>query len=436
MTTESNILKDKFIKQFEIFAKESNQDNFLYHTRQQAIRQFDKLGFPTTKHEEWKYTNLSALQKQDFAFSQPSSLLQKDLDSLLFKDVDANVLVFMNGFFKPEFSKIISPENQIIIKNLKDALIQNADTIENYFGKMADLENDAFTALNVAFASEGVFVHIPANRIVEIPIIIHWINDTKEQNIASQIRNMFVIGENSQVNLIEKFDTVGDKSSFSNAFTEIFVHESAIVSHCKIQNENTKAYQINTTQVHQQRKSIYTNDTISLNGALIRNNLNLYLDGEFIEGNMNGLYMLTGDTLVDNHTIADHKQPNSVSNEYYKGIMAGNANGIFNGKIYVRPDAQKTNAYQQNRNVLLSDTASVNTKPQLEIWADDVKCSHGATTGSLDQTALFYLRSRGIPTQEAKALLIQAFANEIVEKIKFDFVRAYLLQQIEMRLMK
>jgi Fe-S cluster assembly protein SufD len=242
------------------------------------------------------------------------------------------------------------------------------------------------------------------------------------------------LGDNCQVTLLEKHITLGKEANLTNQVIEISVGENAHVKHYQTQILSEQSYLINTTQVQQVRNSVYSHLHVSLQGAVIRNNLNIRLDGQNIESNMYGLYMPAGKTVVDNHSIADHLHPNSVSNELYKGILDDHSTGVFNGKIYVREGAMKTNAYQQNRNLLLKDTASVNTKPQLEIWNDDVKCSHGATTGSLDKNALFYLRARGVGEAEAKALLIYAFANEILEKIELASLRDYLQKAIQQKM--
>ncbi|NJL13882.1 MAG: Fe-S cluster assembly protein SufD [Microscillaceae bacterium] len=263
---------------------------------------------------------------------------------------------------------------------------------------------------------------------------MHQITDSRSHNTFAQPRMLWVFEEGSRAVLLDQCQTLGENASWNNAVSEIYVGPKAHIQHYKIQNDQPQAHLTQTTEVHQKGQSIYENITISLNGGLVRNNLHIALEGEYIESNMFGLFMLTGQTLVDNHSIADHRQPNSVSNELYKGILDERSTGVFNGKIYVRPQAQKTNAYQQNRTILLKDTASINTKPQLEIWADDVKCSHGATTGNLDESSLFYLRARGVPEAQARALLIRAFGNEIVEKIKLPSLRQYLEQEIDARL--
>ncbi|MCU0444027.1 MAG: Fe-S cluster assembly protein SufD [Microscillaceae bacterium] len=424
------------LAQFQDFEQGLNgkSQSAWHQIRRQAIQNFQQLGIPSTKHEEWKYTNLSKVFKQDYTFNSQSNLQKSDIEPLMLTGFEANVLVVVNGRFRADLSEIISPSNQLIIKTLAEVYESDHTLIEQYFAKHLNLKNEAFTALNTAFADSGLFIQVPHNQVVSHPVMIYYLNDSRTQSVAVQPRNLFVFGRSSQATIIEKYDTLGDFAGLTNLVGEVFVYENAHINHYRLQNERENAYQINTTQVQQNRDSHYNNITISLQGGLIRNNLNISLAGENIESHMLGLYMLDGKSHVDNHTIADHQQPNSMSNELYKGILADNSSGVFNGKIFVRKDAQKTNAYQQNRNVLLSDSASVNTKPQLEIWADDVKCSHGATTGSLDETAMFYLRARGIPPKEARALLVHAFAYEILEKIHIEALRAYLDEVVLTRL--
>lgn len=426
-------LKAKYLEHFASYEQGLNgaKQSTMHQKRRAALARFEALGFPSIKHEEWKYTNLKQLLSQDYHLDQTSELNVSDLEGILYQQVEANHLVFVNGRLQTELSQVKSPN--LKVQTFEAAIAEKSPLLDNYFAEIADSENDSLTALNTAFARYGSVIEVADNQVVDLPVLCYFITNGGEEQIAVQPRNLWLIGKNSQVSFVDTLHNLGKAASFSNMVTEIFVETSAIVKHYKIQNDEN-AYHIGTTQVKQADKSVYTNITVTLAAVLLRNNLNLLLDGEHIEGNMYGLYMMAGKAHADNHSIADHLKPNSVSNELYKGILEDQASGVFNGKIFVRQDAQKTNAYQQNRNVLLSDTASVNTKPQLEIWADDVKCSHGATTGSLDKNALFYLRSRGIPEQEARALLVHAFANEIIEKIDIVPIREHLESLVLKRL--
>ena len=431
---DASDLKKSFESHFDDFEASLNgkSNQAIHQIRKKAMDAFKKLGFPSTKNEEWKYTNVAKVFKQEYVFNPTSTIQSSEIQDYLFQNEEAYVVVVVNGQLKPELSTL--PESKMQILDFGEAYEQNADTIDQFFAQHTNIQEDAFTALNTAFTQTGIFIQVPDNQVIEKPVMIHYIADGREENVAIQPRVLITVGKNSQVTFLDKTDTIGQGYSFNNLVNEIYVGENAHVKHFKIQHDTESSFYIGTTQVYQHKNSVYTNVTVSLRGGLIRNNLNIKLDGEHIESNMYGLYMLDGKTHVDNHSIADHKQPNSVSNELYKGIMDDHSVGVFNGKIYVRQAAQKTNAYQQNRNILLSDNASINTKPQLEIWADDVKCSHGATTGILDETALFYLRSRGISMVEAKALLIQAFANEIIQMISLESVQNYLMDIIVQRL--
>lgn len=426
--------KNQLIELFEQKSRHFLSSSKIQNLRNEAFGCFAELKFPTTKHEEWKYTNPNAFLKQAFAFDAQTNVSEVQVNDCLVSELAGIRLVFINGVFSAKYSQIDALPKGLTILPLAEVLEKNPSVLEPYFAKHINFHQEVFTAMNTAFAENGIFIQVAKNQVIDTPIILHFISDAQAENTASQPHNIFIAEPSSQATLIEKYDTIGSKVSFTNLVNEVFVAENAHLSHYRIQHESEKAYHIATTQVQQTTNSCYTNVTISLNAALIRNNLNIRLDGQNIETNMYGLYMLAGNTLVDNHSIADHLQPNSVSNELYKGILDGKSSGVFNGKIYVRPDAQKTNAYQQNRNVILSDTAGVNTKPQLEIWADDVKCSHGATTGSLDETALFYLRARGIPKSEARALLVHAFAYEIIEKIQSEALRHFLDELVLRRL--
>lgn len=280
----------------------------------------------------------------------------------------------------------------------------------------------------------GAFIEVADKVVVDKPIVLYFVGDSSAAKLSYQIRNLVVAGKFAEATVIEKFDTIGDNESFTNVVNEFSVDRNANVRYFKIENDSDQAYHVSNTHASQEGSSTFTANTIALNGAMVRNNLNIRLDGEGCESHMNGLYVLKGKTHVDNHTVVDHVKPNSYSNELYKGIMDDKSRGVFNGKIFVRQDAQKTNAFQSNKNVLLSDNATINTKPQLEIWADDVKCSHGCTTGQLDQDALFYLQARGIQKDKARAILLKAFASDVLENIDNEAIKDYLEAIITERL--
>lgn len=436
MNQSHNDLKSRLLADFRATEERLNGESRqpFHQLRREAISQFDRLGFPTIKHEEWKYSNVAGLVKELFEFNVPAQVTADDLVPLKIAQLEGNILYFVNGRYQPELSTVVSPPDQLTILPLYDAVKTLPDLIERYFARYANYADNAFTALNTAFAKDGIVIHVPNGKTVEQPIILRFISDARQQNVASQPRNLFVAGKNSEVKIAESFRTMGEAASFVNIVTEIVVMEDARVEYYKVQNESDKAYHIGTTQVHQRDRSHFYSCTVTLDGGFIRNNLNIELDGQHCEAFMYGMYFPNGRQHIDNHTLVDHKQPNSYSSELYKGILEDRSTGVFNGKIFVRQDAQKTNAYQSCKNVVLSSEASMNTKPQLEIYADDVKCSHGTTTGKLDEEALFYLRSRGIPRDEAMTLLMFAFAEDVIQNIKIDAIREYLEARIQAKL--
>ncbi len=408
----------------------------LHQLRRAALHQFDLLGFPTIRHEEWKYSNVNSLLKEAFDLDHGSTLASSDLIGLEIPNLDGNILYFVNGRYHPELSRLVSPADQVQISSFADALKADPDFIGTHFARYADYQDNAFTALNTALASDGVVIRVPNNTTVEQPIILRFITDARDKNIASQPRNLVIVGKNAEVTMAESYRTLGDRASFVNVVTEIALDRDARMQYYKVQDETEKAYHIGTTQVNQSDNSHFYSATVTLNGNFVRNNLNIVLNGQHAEAFMYGLYMPNGRQHVDNHTLVDHAMPNSYSSELYKGILDDNGTGVFNGKIYVRPDAQKTNAYQSCKNVVLSPGASMNTKPQLEIFADDVKCSHGTTTGQLNDEALFYMRSRGIPKDEARTLLLYAFAQDVLSQIKIQPIRDYLNRVVTEKLAK
>lgn len=390
-----------------------------------ALEEFKSNGLPPHKTEEYKFTHFSKALEKNFSTVQTTAekLTVDDIQSRII-DPSASVnLIFVNGQFLADLSKIEDLPSGLILKDLEQALQDNEEEVKKHFGQYADYKVDGFTALNTALASNGVFLSLDKNVVFDSPIYIYYFNDGRNNEGYSFPRNLVVAKSGSQVTFIEKAITVGEQNSFFNPLSEIVVEPNAHVHHVKIQNDGSNSYEVCQTQVQQSSDSTYSSYVISLDGAMIRNNLNIVSNGQNCESNMYGLYLLDGETHVDNHTTVDHKEPNSNSNELYKGIMDDKSRGVFNGKIYVRQEAQKTNAFQSNNNILLSDNATINTKPQLEIWADDVKCSHGCTTGQLDEEAVFYLQARGIDKVKAKAMLLYAFAHDIVEKIPVEIIR-------------
>lgn len=429
-------LKEKIIESYKTL--EGNNIAFsddMKEIRKNALSYFNTFGFPNRKMEEWRFTNIKPITGNDFELDIEKQNIGKSLlKEFLIPKLKANLIVLVNGEYSAEHSKIISEGKNLSICSLNGVLKSKNDLIEKYFSKYADYKKDGFTALNTAFANDGVFIYIPEGLELKEPIMILNILDSRKSRVMGQPRNLIIAEKNSGVSIIEQYHTLGENDSFSNVVTEIYTNEHSRINYYKIQNEDINSYHIGTTQIFQEKSSVFNSVTISWGGSIIRNNLNSYLNGENIECNYKGFYYLTGKQHIDNHTLVDHATPNCNSNEFYKGIIDNEADGVFNGKIMVRKDAQKTNAYQMNKNILLSNDAVINSKPQLEIYADDVKCSHGATTGQIDKEQLFYLKARGIDEKEGKKLLLYAYANEIIEEIKIEELKIYLEEKLSRKL--
>jgi Fe-S cluster assembly protein SufD len=426
LTDSKGTIKDALLSSIR---NQSSEE--LSGVRSEALSALDLLDVPTSKNEEWKYTDFNKALKKNFDFTQIGNVGETltSVDQYKFNGLEADYFVFVNGKFRNELSTI-SDNPKVQVSNFKEAEKQGISAFKENFSKHTDYNKDFFTALSTAFYDDGIFVKVADNAVIDRPFVFLFISDSSNGNTLAQPRNLIHFGKSSGASVVEKFISIGDNTQFTNAISEVVVSENASAKYYKLQNENPTAYHVGTTQVYQERNSHFSITTVTTNGGIVRNNLNLKLDGEGIDTHMYGLYLLDGNTHVDNHTTVDHAKPHSQSNELYKGVMNGKSTGVFNGKIYVRQDAQKTNAFQSNRNVLLSDDASIYTKPQLEIWADDVKCSHGATTGQIDEDALFYLQSRGISKDTAKALLMIAFASEVVQEVKIKEVKEYVEQII------
>lgn len=409
-----------------------------FHTiRQEAIARFAELGFPTTRNEEWKYTSISPLLKRGFTPGEDfADISAQKLKKFAFKGLEENVVVLINGRYSGAFSTFRGDQEGILVEGMAAAFARHPRLISNYLAKYADYQQEPFVALNTAFTLDGVFISIPEGSVIEQPIHLLNISAPTGNNFFSNPRILVVAGKNSRVQIVETHDHLSEHSCFVNQVTEIVLEENALVDHVKIQDENLQTYHIANRQVHQEKGSNYSSVNIDLGGMLVRNNLNVRLNEENCEAHLIGFYLGKDNQHIDNHTFMDHAMPNCHSNELYKGILDDKSRGVFNGKILVRKDAQKTNAYQNNKSLLLSDFATMNAKPQLEIFADDVKCSHGATVGELDEEALFYLRTRGITLEKAQAILQYAFAGDVFSYIKIGAVREKLDEILHERLSK
>lgn len=410
-----------------------NGNALLHNVREKAYEAYNRMGIPTQRHEEWKYTRLNALVNKDYSFSKAALPSAETIARLRLQQSPAAELFFVNGVFIKEISSF--DEDALTVMSFTEAAnSEYKHYLQRHLGHSSKYMKDGMNALNTAFVVNGLFVFLKKNKVLKEPIYVYHLTDTTANNVFVQPRSLFVVEDNAQARLIEIYNNNGGQESFTNEVIEIAVYENARLEYYKVQDEEPNCHHVGTTHIQQVGKCFTHCVTITLNGGTVRNNINMILEAANNEGHLYGLYMINGKTHVDNHSIVDNVMPNCYSNEFYKGIMDGTSTGVFNGKIFVRQDAQKTNAYQSNKNVLMSDSASVNTKPQLEIFADDVKCSHGCTVGRLDDEAMFYLRSRGIDEKNAKALLLRAFAADILEQVKPEALRNYLEQKINERL--
>ena len=402
--------------------------------QEKAIAFFSKLGFPTVKNEEWKYTNVAPIISREYAAELPVTQITADTILKQFPfSANGIRIVLENGrlnHYASSFEKVVSG-----IEILSLSEVKNNPAVQAHYNRYADVQEDAFAALNTAFANDGVVILISKGAAIEKPVYIFQIGSSQEQAVISHSRLLVIAEKNSKAKIsciaVSKNENT---ESFSNSVMEIVTEENASLEFDLLQNENEKSFQICGTHVYQYANSVFSINTVSLGGKILKNKLHIRLDGLNCETHMHGLYVADGSQLIDNHTAVYHSKPHCNSNELYKGIIGGKAHGVFNGKIFVEKDAQKTNAYQSNKNILLSNDAVVNAKPQLEIFADDVKCTHGATTGQMDDEALFYLRSRGINEPDAKALLNLAFANDILGNISLPDFSDYISSLVEAKL--
>lgn len=428
-------LKDKLESSFILFENEESEqkERNIHKTRQEAFKFFEDHGFPTKRDEEWKYTNLKPILKHDYRiFNKGENAIDfKDIKKFFLSDVDSYKLVFIDGLFSSWLSE--TTHDKFDICTLSSMLDRYEDVSEKYFNKALP-GNDSLAAINTAFAKEGAFIRIKKGQAVEKPVQLLFFTSKQDKEVMLQPRNLIVIEENAEVSIIERHQSLSDKPVLTNSATEIFAERNSRLNYYKIQNDNKEASLIDNTSIKQYKGSHVNLGTFSFGNKFIRNNLNILIEEENTETFMDGITIIGDGQLVDHHTLADHKLPNCNTSQLYKGIYDGNAKGVFNGKVMVHPNAQKTNAFQQNNNILLTDKASIDTKPQLEIYADDVQCSHGCTIGQLDESAMFYMQARGIPAKEAKALLLYAFANNSLRNVKIRELRAKLNKQIASKL--
>ncbi|MDT0553370.1 Fe-S cluster assembly protein SufD [Urechidicola vernalis] len=430
-------LKDNLISSFMVMENRGkvDLDSGFHQMRSEAINAFESQGFPTKKDEEWKYTSLNSVLKHDYSiFPKSEAAVEfKEVKKYFVHEIETYKIVFIDGVYSSFLSETTHDGYDICLMSAALKKPKYKMVLDNYFNTIADKDN-SITNLNTAFTMEGAYINIGKNKVLPKPIQIVNFYTGSEKDILLQPRNLVVVGENSHVQIIERHQSLSDNVVLTNAVTEIFANKRAIVDHYKIQNDNDNASMIDSTYVQQKANSIVSVNTYSFGGKLTRNNVEFFHEGEHIESHINGISILDKKQHVDNHTLIHHKFPNCESFELYKGIFDESSTGVFNGKVIVDQEAQKTNAFQQNNNILIGDKATINAKPQLEIFADDVKCSHGCTIGQLDESAMFYMQSRGIPEKEAKALLLYAFGNEVVEKIKIPELKTRITKLIASKL--
>jgi Fe-S cluster assembly protein SufD len=427
--------KEKLISSYLAFEEDLDLTDSVHDTRAQALKIFEEKGFPSKKDELWKYTSLDALIHKDYSLFPKSeaSIELKDVKKYFLYDTDTYKVIFIDGVYNPFLSNTTHDGLDVCLMSAALSKPKYREIINSYFNKIAPLD-ESLTALNTSYAKEGAFIYIPKKTVAEKPIEIIHFSSGEQDSLWLQPRNLIVIDKNSQVQIIERHQSLKQHSVVTNSVTEIYVHEEAFVDYYKLQNDLTTASLIDNTYIQQEKNSHASVHTFSLGGKLIRNNLRYFHKGEHILSTLKGVTILEGKQHVDHSTMVHHSQPNCESHQDYKGIFSERSEGVFNGQILVDKIAQKTNAFQQNNNVLLDDKATVNSKPQLEIFADDVKCSHGCTIGQMDEEALFYLRSRGIPKKEAKALMTYAFANNVLESVQLPSLKKRINGQIARKL--
>jgi Fe-S cluster assembly protein SufD len=430
--TQLTETRDCFLKNFAAVRHGENAGpEWLCSLRDAAMARFEELGVPTIQEEEWRFTNLAPMAKIGFSGPEPGVNLTKSaLKRAGIRDFGARRLTFVNGRFAPKLSSVGRLAKGVVLGSLADALKTHGDLIRSRLGSAAPFDKAAFAALNTALFEDGAFIFIPKGKVIEKPVQLLFISGSQGKETSNHPRNLVILEEGAQATLIETYYGIGDVVYLCNPVTEVLLGAGAVADHYRVQWESRNAYHLSTVQAHLGRLSNHSLHSVAFGAALSRNDIGAVLGGEGAEATANGLYMVSGQQLADSHTVIDHAVPHCESHELFKGILSEKARGVFNGRIIVRKDAQKTNAKQTNKNLLLSEHALVNTNPQLEIFADDVKCTHGATVGQLDEQSVFYLRSRGIDGDAARGLLTYAFANDILRRIKVEPLKENLEEEV------
>lgn len=402
---------------------------WLQRIRAEGMACFEEKGFPTHREEDWKYTNVAPIAKATFTPSWDCIRGEEprfDIGPFTFGEPNWSRLVFVNGVYSEALSCASNLPEGVRVTTMADAIARESEVIEEHLSRYASYHDNAFTALNTAFIHDGAFIYVPEGKVVEEPIHLLFVAAGSREAIVSHPRNLVIVGRGSTATIIESYVCLSNGAYFNNAVTEIVTGSDTQVEYYKLQRESETAFHVGTTQVHQGRDSRFSSFYLDIGAKLARHNLNVLLDGNGSECNLDGLYFVTGEQHIDNHTMVDHLSSHTTSRQLYKGILGGRSRAVFNGKVVTRKGTIQVDANQTNKNLLLSDYAQANTKPQLEIFADDVKCGHGATVGQLDEDAVFYMNSRGIDHENARTLLTYGFARDVVDRIRIERVRAVL----------
>jgi Fe-S cluster assembly protein SufD len=408
---------------------------WLQTLRESAFARFCEVGFPTTHDEDWRFTNVAPIAKTSFELSCEVTLSHPDLERFGVAGLGCQ-LIFVNGKFSRELSAIGQLPAGVSVNSLAEEISANSSSVESHLGRYLDIRRDVFSALNTAFAEDGGYVHVRRGVVLTDPIYLLFISTSADKPLMSHPRNLIVIENEAQATIVEDYVSIGETTAFSNTATELIAGENAVVSHYMIEREHRQAFNISTLRIQQGRSANVSSHSVLLGGGLVRNNVHPVLAGEGGECLINGLFIGNGRQHLDNYMQVEHASPHCASRQFYNGILDDHAHGVFHGRIIVHKDAQKTDAKQTNRNLLLSDDSRIDTKPQLEIYADDVKCTHGATIGQIEENALFYLRSRGIDEISARKLLLLAFANECLDRMAPNVARNHVEKLIHEHLLQ
>jgi len=429
--------EDRFISAFEVNHGQTlnGTSASIAQQREDAIERFADLGLPTNDLEAWKYTNIAKIIDRPYTLplgATAPSVDPSDVAPLLIDEMDAHRVVLVNGRVDASLSDVGELPPGVVVSSLAQAGTEHPDVVEAHYGRYADYENEALTALNTAFVQDGAFVYVPSGTVVEKPIFFLHVT-ASDEDLFLQPRHLFVVEDGAIAKIVEAQHSLTDAQTFTNTVGEAFVGAKANLDHYLIQDEGPSASQVHTRAAQQKEESVYSTQTITYTGEVIRNNASVEADGSFCESNLFGLCVGKDDMHVDNHTQMDHVQPDCVSNELYKHVLNDESTAVFNGKVLVTRGSQRINAYQQNDTIVLNNESKIYTKPELEIYADDVECSHGATTGQLDDEGIFYLRSRGLSERRARIMMLQAFTEEVLSELSIDPLRDYVTEMVRSR---